>query len=321
MEIVEVNRDSYDHVVNQPFHVFGSGSFAELNSHKVDQVCYLLFKDTKFRLGITLGIKQNKALSPFSAPFGGLMNIKEDVKIWQIENAVIALNDWAKSYKLQTVEIVLPPDIYNPSFIAKCLNVFFRQCFKVQKVDLNFCFLSSSFIDGYNDLLWRNAKKNLKISLGNDLALRLCSTTQEKEAAYAIIKQNRESKGFPLRLPWDALKKTTEIIAADFFLCKTTDGTDIASAIVFHVAKEIVQVIYWGDLPEHTHLKTMNFVAYKLFEHYSQLGIKVIDIGPSTENSEANHGLCEFKESIGAMITPKISLIKELQNERNFGKV
>jgi hypothetical protein len=39
-------------------------------------------------------------------------------------------------------------------------------------------------------------------------------------------------------------------------------------------------------------------------------GMKFVDIGPSTENSIPNYGLCEFKESIGCTVVNKYSFKK-----------
>jgi lipid II:glycine glycyltransferase (peptidoglycan interpeptide bridge formation enzyme) len=95
----------------------------------------------------------------------------------------------------------------------------------------------------------------------------------------------------------------------DFFTVNK-EQTTIGAAVVFHVAPRIVQVVYWGDLPAYSEYKTMNFLSYSLFNYYQNQGIKIIDIGPSTENSIPNHGLCEFKESIGCDIAIKTVFTK-----------
>ena len=46
----------------------------------------------------------------------------------------------------------------------------------------------------------------------------------------------------------------------------------------------------------------MNFLSYNIFKHYKAIGVSIIDIGHSTEDSIPNQGLCEFKESIGCSI-------------------
>jgi hypothetical protein len=76
------------------------------------------------------------------------------------------------------------------------------------------------------------------------------------------------------------------------------------------VTPDIVQVIYWGDLPAYSEFKTMNYLSYNIFIYYKKLGVKYVDIGISTELSVPNHGLCEFKESIGCDLSLKFTFSK-----------
>lgn len=134
---------------------------------------------------------------------------------------------------------------------------------------------------------------------------------EHAKQAYDVIAQNRSERGFPLRMTWEQVLETIQLVKADFFLVKK-EQTSIAAAVVFHVADGIVQVIYWGDLPQYAECKTMNFLSYRLFEHYKNQGVKMIDIGPSTEDSIPNYGLCEFKESIGCEVRIKTEFYKNL---------
>jgi lipid II:glycine glycyltransferase (peptidoglycan interpeptide bridge formation enzyme) len=108
-------------------------------------------------------------------------------------------------------------------------------------------------------------------------------------------------------MSFEKIQLTSELIDSDFFVLSKGNSLVLASAIVFHITPEIVQVIYWGDLPEFNNYKTMNYLSYKVFEHYKNINKKIVDIGPSTENSIPNYGLCEFKESIGCNIDSKFS--------------
>jgi lipid II:glycine glycyltransferase (peptidoglycan interpeptide bridge formation enzyme) len=112
-------------------------------------------------------------------------------------------------------------------------------------------------------------------------------------------------------MTWDQLLESTAIIPADFFIVKKEE-ISVAAAVVFHVANQIVQVIYWGDLPQYAEFKTMNFLSFQVFQYYTKQGISIIDIGPSTEDSVPNNGLCEFKESIGCDISIKTEFFKKL---------
>ncbi len=312
MEIVAVDQKEYSRIVINPYHIFGSAGFNHVNKAKCDSVHYLLFKDSKYRLGIIGGIRNNAFLSPFSAPFGGFSFLQEDVRISYIDEAIILLTAWAKAQALSALKITLPPTIYQESFLAKQINSLYRNGFSIDKTDLNYAYHLASFTQEYPASIWYNARKNLKIALVNNFSFKKAALDIEKETAYNIIRQNREARGFPLRLTWQQVQTTAAVIPADFFLVENEAAIEVAAAIVFHVAAGIVQVIYWGDLPEYANLKTMNFLSFKVFEHYHQLNIKIIDIGPSTEDSIPNYGLCEFKESIGCSISCKFSFSKIL---------
>ena len=314
MEIFEVNATEFKKIIPDAYHVFGSAEFADLNSDKANPVHYLLFKDGKYRLGLTGGIRGNTFYSPFSAPYGGFVFLNKAIKIQFVDNALRNLINWANEKQLYEINITLPPEIYHPSLIAKHINALYRAGFILSEVDLNYSFLLQKFSNDYLHRIWRNARKNLRIALKQNLVFKRCNSEEEKYLAYEVIRKNRTMKEFPLRMSREQVEATTKIILADFFLVFEETGIPIASAIVFHVSDNIAQVIYWGDMPEFASYKTMNFMSYKIFEYYKNKRIEIIDIGPSTENSIPNVGLSEFKESIGCDIQNKISFRKVLSD-------
>ncbi len=315
MEIIEVEAKEFENVILDSYHVFGQGYFAELNKEKAESVHWLLFKDGKYKLGITIGVRDKSLFSPFSAPFGGFIFLRDDIKINFIDDAILALLVWAKKHNFKSINFTLPSDIYHPSFIAKQANCLFRNGFVIKKVDLNYSFDLKNFNDNYTQNIWYNARKNLKKAFKNELYFVKSTTFEEKKTAYEVIQKNRQIRGFPLRLTWREMEATSAIIPTDFFLVLNAVKSPMAAAIIFHISAKIVQVVYWGDIPEFNNLKTMNFLSYKVFEYYKNSVVEIVDIGPSTENSAPNYGLCEFKESIGCDINEKKSFNINLNNK------
>lgn len=307
MEILEVTSEEYSKVISQPYHVFGSADFNALNKEKCDRVHYLLFRDGKYRLGFIAGTRDYMLLSPYSAPFGGFSFISSDIKLKYVEDAIELLKTWAGDNQFDTISITLPPSIYHSSFISKQINCLWRKNFEISQIDLSNSINLDNFNESYIENIWYNARKNLNISLKSELNFRTCTEKEEKKLAYGIIAKNRETRGFPLRMTWEQVSDTIRIIQSDFFIAEDKTGYAVAAAIVFHVSSRVAQVIYWGDLPEFAHLRTMNFLSYKVFEFYKKAGIQFLDIGPSTENSLPNYGLFEFKESIGCQADPKFT--------------
>ena len=307
MEIIEVTKNEFERIIYEPFHIYGTSHFNDLNKFKCESVYYLLFKEDKYRMGIIGGIVNGIFFSPFSAPFGGFSFLNSKIGIDHIDKAIDLLITWGKTKKLKAINLTLPPSIYDESFIAKQTNSLYRKNFSILRIDLNYIFNSDNFNDNYITSLSVNARNKLKNAFKNNLIFQICQSISEKRMAYEIIKQNRKSRGYPLKMSWEQISDTTKIIKADYFLVCNFDNTPIASAIVFYACNFIVQVIYWGDVPEYSHYRTMNFLSYKIFEYYKYKGYKIIDLGTSTENSIPNLGLCDFKESIGCDISLKLS--------------
>lgn len=311
MEIQEVNFIKYQEIIETPYQIFSSALFNNLNKDKCDRVRFFLFKEGKYRLGFIGGICKNNLYSPFSAPFGGFCFTKKHPKIPYLENAIELLENWALDKNFSSIHITTPPLLYDQNFISKQINCLYRNGFLIEKLDLNYSYPLNSFKD-YEKKIWYNARKNLNIANNSHLSFYHCQTNEEKTKAYDIICKNRASRGFPLRMSWEQVKKTIDLIPANFFLVFNESNIAIASAIIFNISEKVSQVIYWGDLPEYSQLKSMNYLSYKVFEFYSKSKVEYIDIGPSSEDSFPNYGLCDFKESIGCDIQPKLSFAKEL---------
>lgn len=310
MEILEVDSIQYAEIFSKPYHVFNTAAFNAINAYKCEQVYYLTFKDSKTRLGIIFGVREHKLISPFSAPFGGFECTSEDIRLQQIDAALIALEAWAKEKMFHGIRIISPSFFYNENFLNKIYNCLYRADFVSNNIELNYQFPTFKFDENYSNSIWYNAKKNLKRAQQSNLSFEKLNTENGK-LAYDVIAQNRKERGFPLRMTWEQVQETMTVISVDFFVVKKEE-TPIGAALIFQVTNEIVQVVYWGDLPEFAEYKTMNFLSFNVFQYYKNQGIKIIDIGPSTENSIPNYGLCEFKESIGCDISIKTEFYKKL---------
>ncbi len=300
MEILDITPSLYSTIIANPAQVFNSSAFSDLNASKCDKIHYIVFKDTKYRLGITLGVRNNILISPFSASFGGFEAVHSDVKLYQIDEAISKLVEWAKEYNYEGIKLISPPSFYNPNFDAKITNCLYRARFETKNIELNYHFETSNLDENYLNSIWYNARKNLKKALSFSLDFKKLNNDEGKRA-YDVIAINRSERGFPLRLSYEQLQETDAVISIDYFLVED-DKSPVAAAIVYHLSDNVVRVVYWGDLPEFSDYKTMNFLSYKIFEYYKKIGISFIDIGHSTVESVPNNGLCEFKESIGCSL-------------------
>jgi len=307
--LTNVSDLTFENSVANVYHVFNKPAFSILNKSRCDEFYFLLFKDTKYRLGLSVGIKDGMLLTPFSAPFGGFSFLKQNVQIEVIEKAVEQLEAFSLTKYCTGIRLILPPLIYNESFIAKQINVLYRMGYKNSNLDLDF-YIPLQTATSYEELLWYNAKKNLRISREQGFEVVLCNDdTKLQQIIYEVVKENRISKGKPMNMTWDEIHSTSSVISTDFFLLKRREEA-IAGGIVYKAAEGIRYVPFWGDKPGYASQKPMNFLSHYIAEYYKRAGDRYLHIGISTENSVPNYGLCEFKESIGCVVTPKLSFEK-----------
>lgn len=312
MEVQEVTRSEFSKFFDESVVIYNTAEFNDLNSSRIEKVRYLLFKNNKYSYGIIGGIKDSCFSSPFSAPFGGFTGIGKKINIELLENAAHSLITWADQNQIKNITITLPPEFYNNKLVTAQANIFSRLNFKITRFDINHYLELINFNRVYIENIEYNARKNLRIALKSELHFKKCETDKDKENAYEVIKINRKVWGFPLKMSWQQLLETTKVVSVDFFLVENSDGLPVASAVVFHTAPGIIQVIYWGDTTDNRVLKPMNFLSYKIFEYYKYHWFNIVDIGPSTDNSIPNFGLINFKNSIGCDSTSKLTFSKEL---------
>lgn len=307
MELIELTAKGYNQYFPKPHYIYNSVAFNELNATKVQSVRYFVFRDSKVRLGICFGEKDGVLKSPFSAPFGGFSYNSDGHKYKSVEKAVALLEDFAKTNG-KDLKITLPPDFYGSTIINEVISSFTRLGYNASYVDMNYQFFCKDFAN-YESKLNQESRNKLRRALDfNYDFIKLDSALDsDVERAYNVIRANRKYRGFPLHMSLQAVLNTVKIIPADFFIL-TEEGKDVAAAQIFYVSDNVVQVIYWGDLPGFSVQKVMNLLAYKIFEFYAtNTNVEIIDIGPSTELGRPNHGLCEFKENIGCKTALKFT--------------
>lgn len=300
MRIIEMSAIEYQRIFPQPRTVFNSVAFSEVNAQKVRRIIYAAAVDESEKpiLGLTIGEREDGSLrAPFSAPF----IIFDYNRAHRNGTIITALREFVGKYR--GLSLTLPPPVYCPAMNSKLLLALQHAGAKIEFTDWNYHFdLTQSYLQG----LTSDSRK--KINVASREGFHLEESTPER--AYGIIRQNRQHKGYPLRMTLEQVRATVTPegpVDADFFVL--TDGVrDAASAVVYHVTPDIAQVIYWGNVPESPCRFSMNLLAAKLCEHYTAAGFHILDVGPSSEYGEPDASLADFKESVGAICTPRPTL-------------
>ena len=316
MEIHEITRREYDLFTTEPFSAFETSAFCELNRDKVDELAYLLFKDGKMRFTAVAGIADGVVRLPFSASFAMFSSVGRQNRIGHYHDAVQAFNAWADGRGCRRTVFAIPPLCYDPTGVALIYNALYTHGYATSVADVSYQYRVAAFSKDYEMSIDPKARQKLRASMKDGLTF---ERTEDLDTVYDVIRRNRASRGFPLRMTLEAVRATLEIVKADLFLTRDAAGTPVASALIYHLAKGIVRVIYWGNTEESVALRPMNYTAYKVFEHYASTDVRLIDIGQSTENSLPNFGLCDFKQAIGCESCLKFVMTREAGAEGVVG--
>lgn len=309
----EVSIEEYKKYCSGSDIVFNKPEFLEINREHADEIRYLIiYRDNSPRFRVCFGIKEGGAYCPFSAPFSYIVPVKPHLGVQAYEDAVSALDEYFCRNKIAKATMTFPPDFYDKENVDTWIQVMLRAGWEIDVVDLSFGLNLRDIGDRYSEVLARNARKNLRIAMDAGLKLRECNSMEEKAKAYDIIRKNRESKGYPLRMSEEQVMKTIEVVPAKMFIVSCEEQhEDLAAALVYDVTDQIAQVVYWGDIPGFPEKKVINYLAYELLQIYDARGFSYLDIGPSTENGIPNYGLCDFKDGIGCERSMKFRLYKK----------
>ena len=296
-KIINLSAEDYSRAFPRPSVVYNSMAFTSLNAVRATSVSHMAITDNSGTpiLGLTVGERDERMLAPFSAPFA-MFDFNREHRAETMLEAARLLRD-----RFPGLLLTLPPAPYWPAMNAKTLLALLASGARQLYCDWNYHIdLSRDF---RADLTSSNRNK-LRRAEREGLSLRRA----EPMEAYEIIRLNRDHKGYRLAMSAEQVEQTIKVVNADFFVVDDSRGQAQASAMVYHVAPQIAQLIYWGDIPQPSVRNAMTVLAALLTEHYRNAGFRVLDLGPSGGEGYPNLGLSEFKESLGAITSPKPTL-------------
>lgn len=303
MEIRELQPAEYATIFEAKVpHIYNTVAFSELNRSKAEAVHYLGFYDgTRPRLGIILGERDGKLLSPFSAPFGGFSQPKPQTAAFVFE-AVRLLKDYGRKQSM-SIRITLPPAIYSTSLTSLTASALSLHG-KLLWSDVNY-HRELDFHEAPEDTHTIKTRKSWRQSVKSELKIEILNNPNAEEIsrAYAVIKDNHDNLGYPLRMTFEDVKKTAEVVKAFVFIGKQTD--DDVAALIYPSSKQNAQLIYWGDRMAARGQHLMNVFPEEIMSACRKMGFKRFDLGPASSEGVPSVGLCRFKESLGCSATVK----------------
>ncbi|BCV44443.1 hypothetical protein [Shewanella algae] len=114
--------------------LFSSKEFNCFNSDK----CDLLYVHQTSKVSMIFGVRDNKLIAPFSAPFSFIRYGSNDLKLRHLDDFYQTLiSDVNLEPRIDTVSITLPPYFYDQSMITKNSIALFNAGFEIAYRDIN----------------------------------------------------------------------------------------------------------------------------------------------------------------------------------------
>ncbi len=312
ISITRVSAEEYVSLITDRRVFFNEPVFTELNRNKADSVQYLLFKkENSVRFGLILGIKDQIAKCPFSAPYAYPVAAGSSAHMENFDDAAAALDRYCIDNGIREIRFTFPPFIYDEDTLSGWTSAFYRDGYSLASLDINYLLdLKALNNEHYEQMVSAKGRKHLRKAIASGISIVQCGTEEEKKDAYNIILLNHTAKNRPTHMTFEQLYDTFAIVPHGVFMA-VLNGIPVASMIYYEVTESIVQCIYSGYLPEYPSSGAMNYLTWYAIQYYGNRGFSYIDRAIATEDSIPNYGLCDFKESVGGKKCLKYSFKKQ----------
>lgn len=256
------------------------------------------------------GVVGDRCTSGLSAPFGGVDVVRGAETVANVADLVDAALDRLEIEGMREVEVRAKPPHYGPDEAALAFTLLNRG-FSVSACDLN-AYLDLGPWPGVDDYvadLKPAARKALRRAQGLGLEVYQAAATDEAawSEAYEVLRRNRVDRGRPMRLELDYVRRIRDAFPGRVrMLAIASEGSVCAAALLYRVAPGRDLVQYWGDSAHALPQSPMNLLVHAVVEHSIASGAATVDIGISSEDGVPNHGLIQFKRSVGCQIEPRL---------------
>ena len=265
-------------------------------------------KKKKILASLAFHIQNEKARSPFRAPFGsfefsGSLPIKDLIEFYDyVENELKKMN-------VSEINIIAPPELYSP-LQPVVTAILILNGYKVLAAEHSSCILvdeqplSSKVTYDKRKKLRQISKINLEFyELG----------IHKLKDAYDLISQSRKNKKQSLSMSFDQLSKTVKIFPQSFFVFGVwLNGNLISACITIKVNPSVVYLFYGAHDSRYNKISPFVFLLVHLYQWCFTHKIRMIDLGTSMLNGKVNASLIDFKIRMGSTITNKFTFQKSL---------
>jgi hypothetical protein len=293
--------------------IFNTAEFFRLHRHGTGFYFQLLHRSHPEVVAIAHFTEDSDGCfkSPRRGTFGGF-EFSGDLPFAVSEEFIIAVERYLQNLGAREIRIAAPPGYLSSWEPSWTTNVLLRNNYQLALPEVD-CFikiddepLRSKMGSTRRKIVSRCDRQGIHCRL---LAPDLFQT------AYEVIVTNRQSRGFPVTMAYNALLEMVETFPERVIFFGAFAGTEmIASSVCIRLLPEALYVFYWGDLPQWSKVSPVTYLAAFIYDHARRVGCRWLDLGTSTVGGIPNYGLLRFKRELGSGTALKMTFTKHFKH-------
>lgn len=258
-------------------------------------------------------------ISGHSAPFGGFDIARERETPAQVGAMVDSVLAQLAAMGVERATLRLAPACHHASYETVAFTLLNRG-FAVVDADLDF-FVDLRHFDSpaaYVASLRSPARRALKHAAAEPWSVSEAGEDPaDWDRGFALLTENRESRGRELSIDRAYVERIRHVFPGRIRMLELRHSDRaVASALTYKVRPGVELAVAWGDAGHDLPRSPMNRLAYEVVTRAVAEGTEVLDLGTSTVPDERggrvpNHGLIQFKHSIGATSQVRLTLAGE----------
>lgn len=257
---------------------------------------------------IQLSISDGYARSPVKGTYGGMYLQPNHFSIPIAEESLAQTEAWLLKKKVKHIELLLP-SLEQKEDVHTWVNIFLRNGYTISAFDLNYTIPVNS--NPFENIVNRACLKKLKKIALSTLSIRELSEPEWNVAVDLII-ENRKRKGRCFSMNIESIIAMRKTFKNDFKIVGVFDEIHLRSAAIYlKINIDTIYVFAWGDDGILSHLTPTTLLAKWLYEYCQLHKFSKLDLGISSDNNMPNIGLVNYKKSLGARASLKLTVRKE----------
>lgn len=243
--------------------------------------------------------QEDKALSPFRAPFGGL-EVFDKCTLQELIDFIRLVETDLKSHGIKSVIIRMYPELYSKS-VTLIANAFKDLHYRSSKESTSIIQVDSKSFERKIKISERQKLRKAK-ELFQFEQVRL----KDLKEIYSFIATCRKERDQSLSMTFAELSKTCELFPDRFLLFKVSNKEGIAVACIsIKVSDQVLYTFYYGHLRKYDKISPVVWMMSGIYDFAKSAGFKLIDLGSSSVNGRLSRSLLHFKKSIGGVNSDK----------------